>query len=273
MSMQPLEIIKELNSSEGLLFLAIEYQTGNDWVSDPEGSIEEDISRIYIAYLMNEIKKYIALHENPEAINYLQEICVYIDNNYTSFVFDEIIDHSIELLKTIGREELADTSADDYVYISNDYLPQKYKSNNNFFILRTDLLEEVYNAVAIMLHKLTTLIVKQINKLKGQHTIFIPLQTQEHETINLKYISHKVVVLEELGIIDFLLTKYPTLYSNRNSYLASIFTPLIGENSDWDTVRRNLGWLQSEDDPKNPRTKSAMKKVRELFNSVGLVYK
>lgn len=83
----------------------------------------------------------------------------------------------------------------------------------------------------------------------------------------LSYHSHKIVLLEKLGIVDFLKEKYNLNYANTDLAKVIKGIPSFDEYST-EQIRNNLKDLQNN--PSRVMTDNALKKVKQLFIEMGI---
>mgnify|MGYP001317672849 CR=1 FL=1 len=99
----------------------------------------------------------------------------------------------------------------------------------------------------------------------------ISVEEEIPETEKLQYRT-KVILLQELGVLDFLKKKEP--FKN-NTHLAKMIAELIaGKDEDvtavYNTVRTDLSYVIHRNNPKTPYTKKQIKKVNSILATFSL---
>lgn len=138
--------------------------------------------------------------------------------------------------------------------------------------LNTDYLQLVYSGVTMLYDSLLTVVSETFEKIKkGKVVDTDPIQEVEIDPVSLNHTNHKLIYLDELGVLSFLLKEHEILKRDRDTSLAKLLYPFLedpnkGKAKTIETSRKIIAGLLSSKGINKTRTEPAMKKVKsELF--------
>ena len=217
--------------------------------------------------------------ETKKITNLLKQIALFVDfEENTSLTFDKDVNALLEDLLDLENEITAlkllinglnamllrpiEKEINFEVYTGQDHWKDDYTD------VRLYLIEKRKEFVDENLLKLNNILEKKLilnNDVNSKDDVLIPdLNTLQNRT--------KILLLQELGVLDFLKKKEP--FKNSTN-LAKLIAELIsGKNDDvnavYNSIRTDLSYVNQKKNPKSPYTKPQIKIVNSILTSFSL---
>lgn len=292
MKHQPLNTIKDLNTFDNLVSKAFAFDLYRPQFKKIKNDVEGDkLKQSYIKSnytdsvyesLVREFDFYIANNEPSVFIPYLQEVSQYLHNTEIFDRLDEMRkDPELELISQPHEwEESFDQELPSMYFIIPQHrvvYPDNYESYNNGR-LNYDTLSIVCDCISSLYDDLLSKVNELIKSNRPKNEFYENVVLSQIDPIILERINHKLILLDELGILSCLLEKHEILKKDRDTSLAKLLytffeDPDKDKKITIDTLRKGIASLLSSNGDYDIRTAPAMKKVEAELIKVGIKLK